>query len=249
MRKNKPVIPIKQNERIFPMKIHGFNTLTLLDYPGLVGASLFLGGCNFRCPFCQNGNLVLHPEEEPWIPTEEVLAFLKKRRGILEGVCVSGGEPTLYDDLPGLLGQIKDLGYQVKLDTNGSRPDVICSLRKDGLIDYVAMDIKSSPEGYREVSGCPTLDLDAIKTSVDYLKSGDMDYEFRTTVVKGLHSASDFEAIAHWLEGAHAYFLQAYQDSDHILRPGFSGFSRAQMEDFLSIVQKKIPHAALRGID
>ena len=231
------------------MKIHGFNTLTLLDYPGKVGATLFLGGCNFRCPFCQNGNLVLHPEQEPFIPEEEVLAYLKKRQGILDGVCISGGEPTLYPDLPELIQKIKALGYLVKLDTNGSRPEVLRQLCREKLIDYAAMDIKSSPAHYKKTAGCEALDIDAILESVDYLKSDVLEYEFRTTVVRELHTADDFADIALWLAGCRAYYLQAYRDSESVIRPGFSSCSREELEAFCRILRKKIPLVALRGID
>lgn len=231
------------------MKIHGFNTLTLLDYPGKVGAALFLGGCNFRCPFCQNGNLVLHPEQEPFLPEEEVLAYLKKRQGILDGVCVSGGEPTLFPDLPALMEKIKCLGYLVKLDTNGSRPEVIRQLHEAGLIDYVAMDIKASPARYSQAAGCESLDMEAILESVEYLKSDIPEYEFRTTVVRELHTADDFSDIAQWLAGCRAYYLQAYRDSENVIRPGFSGYSRKELEGFCEILRKKIPLVSVRGID
>lgn len=231
------------------MKIHGFNTLTLLDYPGRVGATLFLGGCNFRCPFCQNGNLVLHPEQEPFLPVEEALAYLKKRQGILDGVCISGGEPTLCPDLPELIQKIKSLGYLVKLDTNGSHPEIIRQLREEKLLDYVAMDIKSSPSHYKTVAGCAHLDLYAIKESVEYLKSSVPEYEFRTTVVRELHTADDFAAIANWLSGCRAYYLQAYRDSESVIHPGFSSYSREELEAFCKILRKKIPLVALRGID
>ena len=181
------------------MNIYGFNTLTLLDYPGKVGASLFLGGCNFRCPFCQNGNLVLHPEQESAIPEAEVLAYLTKRRGVLDGVCISGGEPTLHAELPALIQKIKDLGYLVKLDTNGTRPQVVRYLYENHLIDYVAMDIKTSRARYPEAAGISRVDLSLIEESVAYLKSHVSDYEFRTTVTRELHTSKDFEDIADWL--------------------------------------------------
>lgn len=231
------------------MKIHGFNTLTLLDYPGRVGATLFLGGCNFRCPFCQNGNLVLHPEREPFLPEEEVLAYLKKRQGILDGVCISGGEPTLYAELPGLMEKIKSLGFLVKLDTNGSHPEVIRKLHAEGLIDYVAMDIKSSPARYREAAGCEALDLAAIEESVEFLKSSVPEYEFRTTVVRELHTASDFADIASWIAGCRTYFLQAYRDSDSVIHPGFSSYSREELEGFCKILREKIPLVSIRGLE
>lgn len=231
------------------MKIHGFNTLTLLDYPGNVGATLFLGGCNFRCPFCQNGNLVLAPDKEPVIPEEDVFAYLKKRQNILDGVCITGGEPTLHRDLPELIGKIKALGYLVKLDTNGTNPDMIRFLYENRLIDYVAMDIKSSQEGYKDAAGCGHLEMDKIIESVEYLKGGGVDYEFRTTVVRELHTLTDFEGIAAWLEGSRAYYLQAYRESEHVIAPVFTSYTRPELEVFQKVLQKKIPLVELRGID
>ena len=166
------------------MNIHGFITLTLLDYPEHLAASIFLGGCNLRCPFCQNGNLVLSPDNEPSISEEEVLAFLKKRSGILEGVCISGGEPTLYRELPDFIEKVKALGYLVKLDTNGTNPEMLRFLYENHLLDYIAMDIKTQPEQYAKVSG---LQPDAASTqkllqninlSKEYIMSCGIDYEF-----------------------------------------------------------------------
>lgn len=231
------------------MKIHGFNKLTLLDYPGHVGATLFLGGCNFRCPYCQNGNLVTTPEQEPWIPEDEVFDYLKKRHGILEGVCVSGGEPTLHKSLPDFIAKLKALGYLVKLDTNGTNPEMVKALVKDQLLDFVAMDIKTSKEHYATVSNCPTLDIHMVEKTVDFLLSGNISYEFRTTVVRELHQRTDFEAIADWLAGCQAYFLQSYKDSENVIESGFSAYSKSELTLFKDILSKKIPRVELRGID
>lgn len=231
------------------MKICGFNKTTLLDYPGRVACTIFSGGCNFRCPFCQNGGLVVRPEEQPEYSREEILSFLKKRQGILDGVCVSGGEPTLSPSLGSLLQDIKNLGYSIKLDTNGSRPDTLKSLAEDGLIDMVAMDIKTSPERYSILTGIPHPDLNAIYESVDFLMSGNLDYEFRTTVVKELHKESDFREIGMWLKGAKAYYLQAYRDSEEVLQPGFSSYSREELLHFRSILLESISLVEIRGID
>ncbi len=231
------------------MRIHGFQTLTLLDYPGLLACTIFLGHCNFRCPFCQNGNLVLHPEREPEVPEEEVMAHLKKRRGILEGVCVTGGEPTLDPELPEFLRKIKALGYRVKLDTNGTRPDLLKELAGEGLIQMAAVDIKACHDNYPSLCGLLHPDLDAIKETVDFLINGTLDYEFRTTVVKELHSEQDFVAIGKWLSGAKAYYLQAYRDSEEVLQPGFSSFSYKDLEHFRQILMQTIPLVELRGID
>lgn len=247
------------------MLIHGMQKLTLLDYPEHLAAVLFTGCCNFRCPFCQNGSLVLAPGKEPVIPEEEIFSFLKKRRGILTGVCITGGEPTLYPDLPDLIRKIKALGYQVKLDTNGTNPAMIKALLKEGLLDYVAMDIKSSRQNYRKVSGCPGISLETIQETIDVLTSAPVEYEFRTTVVKGLHEKKDFSDIAQWLAGAKRYFLQTYQDSNRILQKELAKgaanpsspsalsklepFSPEEMEEFLSILKAAIPSALLRGTD
>lgn len=231
------------------MRIHGFQKTTLLDYPGKVAATIFTGSCNFRCPFCQNSGLVLHPEEEAVIPEEDVLAFLRKRRNILDGVCVTGGEPTLQADLIPFLEQIKALGYLVKLDTNGYRPGILKELTGQKLIDYVAMDIKSSRETYAKVAGVPSLDLSLIEESVSFLMNGDLPYEFRTTVVRELHDTSDFESIGEWLAGCQAYFLQSYKDSDMVMTSGLSAYTVPELKDFLNILLPSIPAARLRGVD
>lgn len=229
--------------------IHGLNKTTLLDYPGRVAATIFLGSCNFRCPFCQNSSLVLHPADEPVIPEEEVLSFLKKRRGILDGVCISGGEPTLSSDLEDFICKIHALGYPVKLDTNGTRPDVLKHLAERGLIQKAAVDIKACPDNYPSLTGMMHPDLTAIQETVSFLLHGNLDYEFRTTVVKELHNENDFIQIGQWLKGAKAYYLQAYRDSDEVLQPGFSSYSLEELEHFRKILLTTIPLVEIRGID
>ena len=236
-------------ERILFMKIHGFNKLTLLDYPEHTGAVLFLGHCNFRCPFCQNSALVLNPDQEPVLCVDDIFSFLQKRRGILEGGCISGGEPTLSPDLGDLVSKIKSMGYLVKLDTNGSRPDVIKTLVESHLIDYVAMDIKSSKERYPVVSGCASVPMEAVEESIDFLLRCAIPYEFRTTIVKELHREEDFFSISDWISGCNQYFLQSYKDSDGVLVSGFHSCTSEELHRYLSIVRKKIPHAQLRGIE
>lgn len=231
------------------MKICGFNKTTLLDYPGKVAATVFIGGCNFRCPFCHNSSLVVRAGAQPEYSQEELLDFFKKRRGILDGVCISGGEPCLADDLTGFLRKIKELEYEIKLDTNGSRPQVIKSLVREGLADKVAMDIKACPENYGLLTGLRHPDVDSIRKSVEFLMSGEVDYEFRTTVVKELHTKKDFEEIGKWLKGAKTYFLQAYRDSEEVLQPGFSSYSREELEGFRDILLKTISLVEIRGID
>ena len=230
--------------------IHGLQKLTLLDFPGYTAATVFFGGCNFRCPYCQNAGLVLHPENEPSISEEEILAFLKKRCGLLDGVCITGGEPTLYPQLPQFLQKIKELGYLIKLDTNGSQPEILKSLTEQGLLDYVAMDIKSSPSAYSKSCGLANPDMKAIKESVSFLMNGTLDYEFRTTVTRELHGEAEFAAIGEWLQGCRRYFLQAYRDSENIIKPNsFTSYTRKELEVFAASLQKKIPLTQIRGID
>ena len=229
--------------------IHGLNKTTLLDYPGRVAATVFLGGCNFRCPFCQNSSLVLHPSTEPELSEEEVLNFLRKRIGILEGVCISGGEPTLSPDLEDFIRKIREMGYPVKLDTNGSHPEVLKTLAEKDLIQMAAMDIKACPENYPSLTGLLHPDLDAVQESVEFLLHGKLDYEFRTTVVRELHNEEDFRKIGSWLKGARAYYLQAYKDSEEVLQPGFSSYSLEELESFRNILRKNVSHVEIRGID
>ena len=232
------------------MNIHGLQNLTLLDYPGYTAATIFLGSCNFRCPFCQNSSLVLAPDLEPVISEDEVFQFLEKRKRVLDGVCITGGEPTLSKDLGSFLQKIKHLGYLVKLDTNGSRPDVLKELVSQGFLDYVAMDIKSSREGYAAAAGIEGMNLDAVEESVRFLlKEAPVDYEFRTTAVKGLHQKQDFVGIRDWIAGCRRYYLQNYRDSEQILVPGvYASFSKGELEEFLAVVRETIPGAELRGV-
>ena len=230
------------------MEIHGFNKTTLLDYPGHVAATVFTGGCNFRCPFCHNADLVLNPKSQPMVPEEEVLSHLKKRRGILEGVCITGGEPTLQPDLPDFIRKIRESGCLVKLDTNGYRPEVLAQLLGESLLDYVAMDVKASPDNYQKASGCPDLDFDRIEKSISILKHCKIPYEFRTTVVQGLHTVQEFDAIGRLLEGSRAYYLQAFRDSENVIQAGFSAFSTEVMEEIRKKAGKYIDKVELRGV-
>ena len=212
------------------MELFGLQKLSLLDFPEKTACAVFLGGCNFRCPFCQNGSLVLPGAGEPQIDEEEFFAFLKKRAGILDGVCITGGEPTLHKDLPVFAEKIRALGFAVKLDTNGSRPDVLRTMVEAGLVDYAAMDIKNARAKYASTCGLDKLDIGKIEQSAAFLMEGRIPYEFRTTVVRELHGFSDFEAIGRWLDGARAYYLQSYVDSEDVLVPGFSAYGKAELE-------------------
>ncbi|MDD3254033.1 MAG: anaerobic ribonucleoside-triphosphate reductase activating protein [Lachnospiraceae bacterium] len=232
------------------LRICGLQKTTLLDYPGHVACTIFVGGCNFRCPFCHNSEL-LGSDVPPEYSEAEILSFLKKRRGILEGVCVTGGEPTLQPEaLEAFLGQVRALGLLIKLDTNGSRPDVIRRLADNGLVDMIAMDIKAAPEHYAEVCGAPGLNLAPIRESVEWLKAGRIPYEFRTTAVNGLHTAADFEGIGPWIAGCPHYYIQNYVESDLVLEPhGFSGFTKEELLSFAALVSPYAGEVSLRGID
>lgn len=230
------------------MRIQGLQKLTLLDFPERTACTVFTTGCNFRCPFCHNASLVVDIPKEAEISEEEFFAFLQKRKGILDGVCVSGGEPLLQPDIEQFIRKIKDMGFAVKLDTNGSFPNKLIHMVEQGLVDYVAMDIKNSPETYAFTSGTEALDIEAIKKSVSYLKEGHVPFEFRTTVVKRYHSKESFEEIGEWLSGTEKYFLQNFVDSGDLIGKNTRGCSEEEMKEFLQVVQQYIPNAQLRGI-
>lgn len=231
------------------MNIQGLQKLTLLDYPEKVACTIFTAGCNFRCPFCHNASLVTHVDTHNDIPVEEVLAFLKKRQGILDGMCVTGGEPLLQPDLAPFLEKVKAMGYSIKLDTNGSNMIRLRQLVEQGLVDYVAMDIKNAPNKYGETIGIDGYNLENILQSVDYLKSGVIPYEFRTTVVREFHKREDFAAIGRWLKGAEKYYLQGFVDSGDLIQNGLRAYTKEIMEQALEIVRRNIPNAELRGIE
>lgn len=231
------------------MVIQGLQKLTLLDYPGKVACTLFTAGCNFRCPFCHNASLVTHIDRKNDIPEEEALAFLKKRQGLLDGVCITGGEPLLQPDIEVFIRKIRDLGYLIKLDTNGSNALLLKHLAEEGLLDYVAMDIKNAPDKYGVTIGIEEYDLENILQSVDFLLSGSIPYEFRTTVVREFHKREDFAAIGRWIRGAEKYYLQSFQDSGDLISPGLRGYTKEIMEQALAIVRKNVPNAELRGIE
>lgn len=231
------------------MNIQGLQKLTLLDYPERVACTIFTGGCNFRCPFCHNASLVTGPDSGDKIPEEEIFSFLEKRRGILEGVCITGGEPLLQPDIEEFIKKIKDIGYSVKLDTNGSSAARLESLVKQNLVDYVAMDIKNAPDKYGLTIGIEEYVPDEILKSADLLLLGGTPYEFRTTVVREFHKREDFAAIGRWLRGAKGYYLQSFVDSGDLIQPGLRGYTKDIMEQALEIVKRNIPNAMLRGVD
>ncbi len=235
------------------MLILGLNKTTLLDYPGFVAATLFTGGCNFRCPYCHNRDLVLKDQSLVPLSEEEIFAFLQKRRNVLTGVCITGGEPTLYPDLPEFISQIRELGYLVKLDTNGTNPQMLGDLIRAGLIDYCAMDIKNAPDKYGVTTSFSTdhsaFDLTAVERSVQILMNQKrIPYEFRTTIVKELHDETDMLAIARWISGADAYFLQSYTDSSGVLCKGFHAHPDETLHAYAALCRQFIPNTFLRGI-
>lgn len=228
------------------MQIHGLQKMTLLDYPGKVACTVFLGGCNFRCPFCHNGEL-LDGQFPPLMDDQELLAFLQKRVGLLDGVCITGGEPMLRPELPELIRSIKAMGYSVKLDTNGSFPQQLRQLIQDGLVDYVAMDIKNSRERYGETVG-REVDIAPIEESVALLLEGKVDYEFRTTVVAELHNEASFHGIGQWIRGARRYFLQCYTHRDTVLKQGLTAPDRETLEQYAKIAAQYVQDIGIRGI-
>ena len=259
------------------MKIHGLQKMTLLDFPGRVACTVFLGGCDFRCPYCHNFELVTG-EAKPLMDDEELFAFLEKRHGLLDGVAITGGEPCLNPGLPGLLRRIREMGFLTKLDTNGYHPDVLSSLLEEGLVDYVAMDIKNSPGKYAETAGIfdasaaqsgagvheaaqspgssgmqmsaaqNGFDLDKIRKSIALLINGTVDYEFRTTVVKELHEDADFEAMGQMIRGAKRYFLQCFTDRDTVPFGNLHGPTPEEMEQFAEIARRYVPETQVRGV-
>ena len=229
------------------MYVSGLQKLTLLDFPQVVSCIVFTQGCNFRCPFCHNSTLVEgEPEEE--ISTEKIFEFLKKRKGLLDGVVITGGEPLIQKDIRGFVEKLKEMGYLVKLDTNGTNPKMLKELVEAELIDYVAIDIKNSPEEYDKATGVTGL-MDKVTESKDFLIKGTVPYEFRTTVVKGIHTKESLVTLAKWIKGAEHYFLQQYKDSGSILSPaGLSPFSEAEMKEFLTEILPIIPTAKIKNL-
>ena len=230
------------------MNIGGIQRLSLLDYPDKTCCTIFTVGCNYRCPFCHNASIVENKLSEKGVLQDEVMDFLKRRLGILDGVCITGGEPLMQDQLENFIREIKSLGFLVKLDTNGSLPKKLIQLIETGLVDYVAMDIKNSPNFYGQTIGINNYNLEPVKESVDLLLSNIVPYEFRTTVVRQLHTSKDLLAIAQWIKGAEHYYLQNFVDSGDVLESGLSGFSREEMQAFQELIRPIIPSVELRGI-
>lgn len=232
------------------MKISGLQKMTLLDYPGKIACTVFLGGCNFRCPFCHNGELLDAPQT--LMDEQEFLTFLSRRQGLLDAVCISGGEPTLQPDLVQLLEKIKQLGYLTKLDTNGSRPEILKDLVERKLLDYVAMDIKNAPDRYEQTAGAKVA-LEKIEESIRYLAQEHVDYELRTTVVAELHDTDTVRRMGEWVSSLAAgkkikhWYVQPFVDRDTVLFTGLSKPSDEQLSDFVACLSCFSAHSALRG--
>ncbi len=229
------------------MQIKGLQKTTLLDYPSKVASTIFTSGCNFRCPFCHNASLVTNIDASIGFDEEEILSFLKKRHGILDGVCITGGEPLLQKDIIEFCRKIRDIGLLIKLDTNGSRPSVLNKLANEGLIDYIAMDIKNSKALYAKTCGLSELP-EGIVESISFIMTSGIPYEFRTTVVKELHTKESITELCQWIHGAENYYLQCFKDSGDLIADGYSAYTEDEMQELLLIAKKYIPKAQLRGI-
>ncbi len=230
------------------MRLSGIQKLTLLDFPETVSCILFTGGCNLRCSFCHNASLALNGNY-PNISEEELFDFLKKRKGILDGVVITGGEPLIHNDIMELLEKIKELGYKIKLDTNGTNPKLLEEIVSSNLVDYVAMDIKNSPEQYGKTVGIQNFDISAVERSKNFLMQNTVQYEFRTTVVRGIHEKEDLISLAKWIKNAKKYYLQQFKNSgDLINEAGLSSFSEEEIKKFADYVRPFVPSVQVRGI-
>jgi len=231
------------------MLIAGLQKLTLLDYPGHVACTVFTGGCNMRCPFCHNASLVIPDRLSAQYTEEDILSFLKKRQGVLEGVAITGGEPLLQRDIAAFLEKVRALGYKIKLDTNGSFPQHLVDIVKAGLVDRVAMDIKNAPQLYARTVGVENFDIGKVEESKNFLLEGHVEYEFRTTVVDGLHTVESISQAAEWIKGAKEYYLQQFKDSGELLdAQGLSGFDEEYMNTLKAAAAEFVPSVQLRGV-
>ena len=220
--------------------------MTMLDFPGKIACTVFTHGCNLRCPFCHNSILVT--EDVEYVSVDEIFSYLERRRRMLDGVCITGGEPLLQPDIFEFMGEIKKMGLLVKLDTNGAYPERLKEAIERGLVDYVAMDIKNCREKYALTAGVEGLDVSPFEKSVEILMSSGIDYEFRTTVVRELHSLDDMKKIGEWIRGAKRYFLQGFVDSGALIGKGLSAHEKNTLEAFKEAVSAYIPAVQLRGI-
>lgn len=230
------------------MNIQGFQKLTLLDFPGKMACTVFTAGCNLRCPFCHNSRLVIDPEKTSEYSVDEILAYLKKRQGILDGVAITGGEPLLQPDIDEFIKKVRELGFAVKLDTNGTFPDRLKALVEQGLLDYVAMDVKNSPSGYSETVGIGGYDISKIKESIGFLLENKVDYEFRTTVVREFHSVFEIDGIGKMIKGAKRHYLQAFVDSGELIGFDLSAVPKEEMLEMQKIMLKYVDFCEIRGV-
>jgi pyruvate formate lyase activating enzyme len=231
------------------VELKGWVRTSLIEYPGHIATVLFTGGCNFCCPMCHNADLVLRPEKVPALPEEEVWDFLSRRKGLVNGVVITGGEPTLQPDLPAFLRRLREIGLDVKLDTNGYRPDVLAALLDEGLVDYVAMDVKAPPEKYPSLAGLSNVDIACLERSIALLKESDLEHEFRTTVVPGLLDEGDVEAIARWIAGVERYVLQQFRPAG-TLDPALEAVTPYPIERLREMAERAgqwVSQAVVRG--
>ncbi len=230
------------------MKIKGLQKLTLLDYPGKVAATVFIGGCDFACPYCHNMDIVTDAFPDEYITEDYFFSFLKKRASMIDGICITGGEPLMSHEIEGFIKKIREFSLLVKLDTNGSYPDRLKSLVSKGLVDYVAMDIKNSPEKYGVTAVCPAPLLEKVKESVEFLKEGNVPFEFRTTAVKPFHTPDDFDKIGQWIGPEASYFIQCFTQRDAVPDKTLSAPDKEELERMLERIKIYNPHASIRGI-
>ena len=230
------------------IRFYGLQKLTLLDYPGNMAATVFTGGCNFRCPFCHNRSLVFLNENDSEIANEDIFDFLKSRNKILDGICITGGEPLLHKGITAFIKRVRDLGLKVKLDTNGSNFEALRRLIDEKLVDYVAMDIKNSPEKYAMTIGLENYDLSEIEKSKNYLLENHVDYEFRTTIVREFHEPEDLRKIGEWIRGAKHYYLQNFEDHGTCIQAGLGEVDLHTLETMKRIAGEYVEHIEIRGI-
>lgn len=230
------------------MNIQGLQKLTLLDFPGKMACTLFTAGCDLRCPFCHNSRLVIHPPKETEYSEEDILSFLQKRKGILEGVAFTGGEPLMQPDIFEFIQKIREMGFRIKLDTNGTFPDRLKKIVNAGLVDYIAMDVKASKENYPSSVGIGGYDTSKVDESIRFLLENKVDYEFRTTVVNEFHDAESMEELGKWIKGAKRHYIQAFKDSGELIGFGLTEVSKQNMLAFKEIMLKYVDECELRGV-
>lgn len=229
------------------MKINGYERFSMVDYEGKICCTVFTGGCNMRCPFCHNGALVVGDVKSNQIDDDEVIEYLKQRKGLVDAVSVTGGEATLTVGLADFLRRVRELGYEIKLDTNGLRPDVLKSLIDQKLVDYVAMDIKNSPQKYAMTTGLKFVDLDKINESMQIIRESGIKHEYRTTIIEEFHTLEDMQSIADWISGAQRYYMQKYKDSEGCISHGYHPVEKSVAEEFAKLFEGKVGKVGLRS--